>query len=90
MWVNKFDIIGSDNGLSPVRHQTNIWTNADLLPIEPSGTNFSEILITISIFPFKKMRLKMSAKLAILYWPQWVKNEWVIKFFLGQRAARSM
>ena len=36
--------IGSDNGLSPIRRQAIIWTNAGLLSIGPQGTNFSEIL----------------------------------------------
>ena len=54
--------IGSDNGLSPGWHQVIIWTNARLLLIEPLGTNFSEILIKIHTFSFKKMHLKMSGK----------------------------
>ena len=54
-------IIGSDNGLSPERRQAIIWTNAGIVSIEPLGTNFSEILIGIKIFSFKKMRLKMSS-----------------------------
>ena len=54
-------IIGSDNGLSPSRHQAIIWTNAGILLIRPFGTNFSEILIKIHIFSFKKMHLKMSS-----------------------------
>ena len=41
--VVKLTIIGSDNGLSPGRHQAIIWTNAGILLIEPLGTNFSEI-----------------------------------------------
>ena len=59
--VNKLTIIGSDNGLSPDRRQAIIWTNAGLLLIGPLGTNFSEILIEIITFPFKKMRLKVSS-----------------------------
>ena len=59
--VGKLTIIGSDNGLSPVRRQAIIWTNDGILLIEPLGTNFSEILIAIKIFSFKKMRLKMSS-----------------------------
>ena len=43
-------IIGSDNGLSPVRRQAIIWINADLLSIGILGTNFSEILIKIQTF----------------------------------------
>ena len=55
-------IIGLDNGLSPVRHQSIILTNAGILINGPLGTNFSEILITIHIFSFTKMHLKMSGK----------------------------
>ena len=53
-------IIGSDNGLSPGRHQAIIWTNAGIWLIGPLGTNFSEILIEIYIFSFKKSHLKLS------------------------------
>ena len=59
--VDRLTIIGSDNGLSPRRRQAIIWTNAGILLIEPLGTNFTEILISIQIFSFKKMRLKMSS-----------------------------
>ena len=59
--VGKLTIIGSDNGLSPGRRQAIIWTNAGILLIEPLGTNFSEILIAIKTFSFKKMPLKMSS-----------------------------
>ena len=59
--VDKLTIIGSDNGLLPGRRQAIIWTNAGILLIEPLRTNFSEILIGIQIFSFKKMRLKMSS-----------------------------
>ena len=56
-------IIGSDNGLSPVRRQSIIWTNAAIFLIGPLGTNFSEILIGIQTFSFKKLHLKtLSAK----------------------------
>ena len=58
--VSKLTIIGSDNGLSPDRRQAIIWTNDGLLLIEHLGTNFSEILIEILTFSFKKMRLKVS------------------------------
>ena len=61
--VGKLTIIGSDNGLSPGRRQAIIWTNAGTLLIGPLGTNFSEILIEILTFSFKKMRFKVpSAK----------------------------
>ena len=59
--VVKLTIIGSDNGLSPGRRQAIIWTNAGILLIRPLGTNFSEILIGIQTFSFKKMHLKMSS-----------------------------
>ena len=38
-----------------------IWSNAGILSIGPMGTNFSEILIEIHTFSFKKMHLKMSS-----------------------------
>ena len=59
--VSKLTIIGSDNGLSPDRRQAIIWTNVGLLLIGPLRTNFSEILIEILTFSFKKMRLKVSS-----------------------------
>ena len=55
--VNKLTTIGSDNGLVPGRRQAIIWTNAGILLIGPLGTNFSEILIEIHTFSFKKMHL---------------------------------
>ena len=55
--VGKINIIASDNGLSPGRHQAIIWTNAKILLIEPLGTK----LIEIHTFSFKKMHLKMSS-----------------------------
>ena len=59
--VRKLTIIGSDNGLAPAI----TWTNAGILLIQPLGTNFSEILIEIQTFSFKKMHLKLlSAKMA--------------------------
>ena len=50
------------NGL-PLTHwgRVIIWTNAGILVIGPRGTNFSEILIGIQTFSFKKMHLKMSS-----------------------------
>ena len=41
--VSKLTIIGSDNGLSPGRHEAIIWTNAGIWLIGNLGTNFSEI-----------------------------------------------
>ena len=51
----------SDNGLSPGRRQAITWTNDEQLLIGPLGTNFSEILIEILTFSYKKMRLKLSS-----------------------------
>ena len=53
--------IGWDNGLSPGRCPAIILTNAGILLIGPLGTNFSEMLIEIYTFSFKKMHLKMSS-----------------------------
>ena len=59
--VAELTIIGSDNGLSPGQLQAIIWINAGILIIGPLGTNFSDILIWIQKFAFKKMHLKMSS-----------------------------
>ena len=60
--VGDLIIIGSDNGLSPGRHQAITWTNVGILLIGPLA-NFSEMLIEIQTFSFNKMQLKMlSAK----------------------------
>ena len=59
--VGNLTIIGSDNGLSPGRRQAITWTNVGILLIGPLGTNFSEILIVIHTFSFKKIQLKMSS-----------------------------
>ena len=59
-------IIASENGLSPGRRQAIIWYNDGILLIWPLGTNFSEILIEIHSFSFKKMHLKM---LSGKWWP---------------------
>ena len=64
--ANKLNTIGSDNGLSPGRHQAIIWTNAGILLIWPLGTNFNEMLIEIHTFSFKKIHLKISSA---KWWP---------------------
>ena len=61
IYVSKPTIIGSDNDLSPGRHQAIIWAKAGLLLIGPLGTSFIEILIKIHIFSFKKMYVKISS-----------------------------
>ena len=61
--ISNLTIIGSENGLSPGRHQALFWTIAGILSIRTLGTNFNEILSEIHTFSFKKMHLKMlSAK----------------------------
>ena len=60
--VSDLTSIGSDNGLSPGWRQAIIGTNAGILLIGPIGTNFSEMLIEIHTFSFKKIHLKMSGK----------------------------
>ena len=59
--VGNLTIIGSDNGLSPGRHQAIIWTNAEMLLIGPLGTSFSEILIEMHTSSFKKIYLNLSS-----------------------------
>ena len=59
--VSKLNIIGSDNGLSPGRHQAIIWTSAGMLLIRTLGTNFSGILSEINLLLFSKIHLKMSS-----------------------------
>ena len=50
--------IASDNGLSPVRRQAIIWTNAGILSIRPRVTYFSGILIEIPQFHSTKCTWK--------------------------------
>ena len=64
--ISKLTIIGSDNGLLLGWLQAIIWTNDGILSTEPPGTNFSEILIRIHTFSFKKVHLKMSSG---KWWP---------------------
>ena len=61
IWVGKLTILGSDNGLSLGRRQAIIWTNAGILLIGPLGTNFSEILVAIEAFSFKRMHFQISS-----------------------------
>ena len=60
--IGNLTIIGSDNGLSPGRRQAITWTNVGILLIGPLGINFSEMLIEIHAFSFKKIHLKMSSE----------------------------
>ena len=52
--VDNLTVTGSDNGLSPGRHQAIIRTNDGILLMRPSGTNFSEVIIEIHIFHWRK------------------------------------
>ena len=75
-WV----IIGSDNGLSIVRRQAIIWTNAGILLIGPLGTKFTEISIGIQNFHSRNCIWKRHLQNGvILSRPQWVKDilEWI-------------
>ena len=56
--------IGSNNGLSPIRHQTIIWTNADLFTIRlleqmKCQWNFTR---NSNAFQFKKIHLEILSK----------------------------
>ena len=59
--VSDLTSIGSDNGLSAGRRQAIIRTDAGILLLRPLGTNFSEFLVEILIFSFKKMCLKVTS-----------------------------
>ena len=61
IYVSDLTSIDLDNGLSPGRRQVIIRTNAGILLIRRLGTDFSEFLVEILIFSFKKMRLKVSS-----------------------------
>ena len=65
--VSKLTNTGSDNGLSPERHQAIIRPNAGIFLIRPIATNFGEILIEIQTFSSKKIRLKMSSAKCCLF-----------------------
>ena len=65
IYISKLTIIGSGNGLSPLRQQAITWPNVALLSVGLLETTFNEIWIRILSFSFKKMHLKMlSAKMA--------------------------
>ena len=69
--ISKLTNIGSDNGLSPGRHQAIILTNAGILLIEPLGTKFE-----IYTFSFKKMHLKMAKWRPFCLGLNVLTNEW--------------
>ena len=75
--VSKITTIGSDYGLSHGQRQAIIWTNAGILLIGPLRTNFSEILIEIHTFSYKKMHFQehvLWKMAAILSRPQCVNS----------------
>ena len=79
----KLKIIASDNGLSPGRRLTIIWTNAGILLIEPLGTKFNRNWnIFIQENGFGNVVWKM---LVILSRPQCVdmKHEWKLLATIG-------
>ena len=53
--------ISSDYGLSPIRRQAIIWTNAGQFLIRPLGITFSEVLIKKQNFSFTKMHPTISS-----------------------------
>ena len=59
--VSNLTTIGSDNGLSPGRHQAVISSNSGIILIGALGTNFNGILIETLAFSFKKMCFKVSS-----------------------------
>ena len=69
--VGNLNIIGSDNGFSPGRRQTIIWTDTGILLIGPSGADFNEISIKKSyIFIHENLFENVVRKMAaILFWP---------------------
>ena len=67
--------IGSDKGLSPIRHQAITWINAGIVLIGPLGTIFNEFLFEIHNFPFKKNIWKCMKMEAILSRP-WCVSGW--------------
>ena len=62
-YVEIYVIVGSDNSLLPGRRQAILWINAGILLIGSLETNFSEILIEIYIFLFRKCIWKCRQKI---------------------------
>ena len=57
--VSKLTIIGSDNGLSPDRHQAIIWTNAGILLINTFTVSFNKLKFEYDkAFPIVKIKKK--------------------------------
>ena len=62
--VSKLSIIGSDDGLSPGRRLTIIWTNDDMWLIGPLESNFNDIFVEIYKFSFQNVVWKMATILS--------------------------
>ena len=77
--VSKLGHHCSNNGLSPVWRQSIIWTNADLLSIWSTGTNFSEIEIKTqqNESEIENVVCKMAV---ILFWLQYVEIHLLLRF----------
>ena len=79
IFVGNLTIIGSDNGLSPGRHQGIIWTNAEILLIEQLRNKFQWNFDQNSyIFSLKNAFENVARKMvAILSRRQCVKSLWL-------------
>ena len=64
-------IIGSHNGLSPLRCQAIIVTSADILSIRPQGAWFSGILLEIYKFSFGKTLVRVVPLTNTIYVVSW-------------------
>ena len=85
--VSKLTIVGSNNDLPPGRYQAIIWINAGILLIRPLEITFSEIIIDIYTFSFKKMHLKTSSR--SLWWPFCLGLDMLMTTRAGARRAAS-
>ena len=85
--IGNLTIVGSDDDLSPSRHQSIIWTNAGIMLIRTLGTNYSEILSESLTFTCKKMHFKiylgtwrpfcLGFNMMKLLWTLWVAKPWL-------------
>ena len=74
--ASQVTVVGSDNGLSPDRRQAIIWTNAEILLIEPLRTTLSDMLIEVDTFSILENIIENVAwKMAAIWsWPQYVNS----------------
>ena len=75
--VDKLNIIASDNCLSSDLHEVIIWTNAGILLLWLTGTDFNDIFIDIHTFSFFQNAFEnvICEMAAILAWPQCVNRK---------------